>query len=841
MPRSSVDRILLALLCAYAVGSAWLFRDWWVDDAAITFAYARNLAQGDGLVAFPGAERSEGFSNPLWMALLALGQVAGIDPFALSKILGALLAAATVPLTWAAARQIPLPDTVPAARRWVPLLAAAVVATNAQHLIWAQAGLENALFTFLVALGCWRVATEADRGGIPWSALVFALVALTHSEGAMYGAAALALAAVVDLRARRWPRIAAWALVFALPIVAYELFRYLYFGLPLPLPYYAKLGRHDLHFFGWRTRAWQYTVTWSLQVGWLAALPVVLAGIARLRGWRWKLAAGWGLALAATAAAAALTDTAPATSVAHQVRILLLVAMTAAAPLLAWRRDEGPARALHTAVITLTLAFAVYTGGDWMDGFRRFAVIAVPLGILYAAGAAELLSRLPRLTRKPLALLLAALPLVWSSVYLGIYSRQPVRMTPMNTRLRMDLYDDVAARIHLHRPWISVDHAMGGMVWYRPDQHTTIDWYGLTEPVFALHQPLRDFALDYLLDPAPRFDLAHLEPTIGITRNKRFRKLYFKIPGKRGTRKDDWLRRDLVTTTRWTQGRDPVRFRGGLRLAGLSTRVPTASAAGGLYVEVSLRRGKKAPPDFAIRVRLDGPTRFETDLSPDYDGLFPARMWRPGETVIRRAALPLPDTLPPGSYSVSATLVDDAGEILSLLAGTDEAQPWSRPRRIELSGEEAARTAAEADWQRAADAAAAGDCEEADDAWRDAVLRLPLDSEWEATLTDRARHPLAACWAAQAADADDIRDALPLLAAARRWDRRSPDALAVGEALAAATEAAAQEARAAGDHAFALALFQAMVEADPRRSKARRLAEEARTAVIADSVRPGAE
>ncbi len=131
MPRSAADRILLALLCAYVVGSAWLFRHWWVDDAAITFAYARNLAQGDGLVAFPGAERSEGFSNPLWMGLLALGQVVGLDPFPLSKILGTLLAAATVPLTWAVARQVPTPDAVPGARRWMPLLAAGRIDRNA--------------------------------------------------------------------------------------------------------------------------------------------------------------------------------------------------------------------------------------------------------------------------------------------------------------------------------------------------------------------------------------------------------------------------------------------------------------------------------------------------------------------------------------------------------------------------------------------------------------------------------------------------------------------------------------------------------------------------------------
>ena len=42
------------------------------DDIYISACYARNLAAGHGAVWYPGAAPVEGFSNPLWTALLAL-------------------------------------------------------------------------------------------------------------------------------------------------------------------------------------------------------------------------------------------------------------------------------------------------------------------------------------------------------------------------------------------------------------------------------------------------------------------------------------------------------------------------------------------------------------------------------------------------------------------------------------------------------------------------------------------------------------------------------------------------------------------------------------------------
>ena len=57
---------------------AAVYGRWIVDDAAISFAYARSIAKGLGPVMQPGDPPVEGYSNPAWVALLALGRWLGL-------------------------------------------------------------------------------------------------------------------------------------------------------------------------------------------------------------------------------------------------------------------------------------------------------------------------------------------------------------------------------------------------------------------------------------------------------------------------------------------------------------------------------------------------------------------------------------------------------------------------------------------------------------------------------------------------------------------------------------------------------------------------------------------
>ena len=49
-----------------------------IEDAGISFAYARNFVDGEGFATYAGGPRVEGFSNPLWTFLIALLYAVGL-------------------------------------------------------------------------------------------------------------------------------------------------------------------------------------------------------------------------------------------------------------------------------------------------------------------------------------------------------------------------------------------------------------------------------------------------------------------------------------------------------------------------------------------------------------------------------------------------------------------------------------------------------------------------------------------------------------------------------------------------------------------------------------------
>jgi hypothetical protein len=78
--------------CLIYLLSMALLGSWIVDDAAISYAYARNLAAGHGFVSQPGQPPVEGFSNFLWVVILTpLFWLRIFDPVVIVKCLSTLL------------------------------------------------------------------------------------------------------------------------------------------------------------------------------------------------------------------------------------------------------------------------------------------------------------------------------------------------------------------------------------------------------------------------------------------------------------------------------------------------------------------------------------------------------------------------------------------------------------------------------------------------------------------------------------------------------------------------------------------------------------------------------
>jgi hypothetical protein len=729
------EGLALVVLAVVAAALQWPLREWWVEDAAISFSYARNLADGFGLVAYPGGERSEGYSNPLWVALLAGGWRLGVSPFEGSKLLGALLAAACVPLTWALALRLPSvrpgagPDDRP---RVVALLAAALVATNAQHAIWAASGLENPLFTFLLALGTWRVLVEAERGGFSWAAVAYLGAALTRPEGVVYAALGLGVAAWADLRAGRWRRVLGAAALIGVPLTAYHAVRYAYFALPYPLTYYAKILDQDVRALAWSARGWKYLRRWSTELGWLWAVPVVLAGAVGLGGRRVAGVAAWTALLGGALALPSGWD--------DRLRVAALVLSGAGLGATALVRG-APVRVLLVGQALIALAFEVRAGGDWMNGFRFLAVLAVPLAVTFAAGVGEIAARLPRLAGPVVAAGIALAPVAVHVPYTLHYAEGP-ELSPQFIRERARYYEKIARRVRLDRPWLALDHNQGGMMWWAPPHGAAIDSMGLTDVPFALHRRDQRYRRWFLLSPAV-FDFAWVHKDSGsMYAEAKFRDQFVRLPMYKAANKrckDAWMKRALLVADRWPGEARRVDLGEGVHVEGFTIDAPEVAAGRGLYVELGL--SVDAPTDFGLQLVLDGPTTVRLPVEPGYGDLLPPTTWKAGEVFVGRYAVKLPKTLPTGTYALGFELrdgegADDAQVAALALPDAPTAGPSTRfPDAVHLVERAEQRRRAEADVRRAERSAQAGDCVDAEAARREAIHHDALDGAWGAGST----------------------------------------------------------------------------------------------------------
>jgi hypothetical protein len=214
------------------------------DDAFISFRYAERFAEGKGLT-WNDDMRVEGYSNPLWVFILAAAKVAGCDLLAAAKFLGIVFAAATLFMLYLL--------SATATKKWTsPLNLAApfILAVNADFHYWTPSGLETALFAFLSTLALYLFIRErAAPDSTPVSALVFFLAAITRPEGVVLFAGAFVYVVVSKARygfrgEKGTParREMFWLLLFAALYIGFLAFRIAYYGKLFPNPFYAKLG-----------------------------------------------------------------------------------------------------------------------------------------------------------------------------------------------------------------------------------------------------------------------------------------------------------------------------------------------------------------------------------------------------------------------------------------------------------------------------------------------------------------------------------------------------------------------------------------------------------------------
>lgn len=239
-----VDVIVVAIPCLIYAVHAFYFGTWIVDDAAITFAYARNFAAGYGLVSQPGMPPVEGYSNFAWLLTLA--------PFFWLNVFDAATTPKLISLLLMGGAYIVLYQTLKPLkqhRNRVALVVFTLIALNTSVVVWTISGLENALLVFLVSLLLLKmVQVAAERQFAPrnalWLGILAVLLAMTRPDGLAYAAAFPAI--LLPVRGIAWRKKAALLLIYAVTFAAgyggLIAFRLAYFDAPMPNTYYMKGG-----------------------------------------------------------------------------------------------------------------------------------------------------------------------------------------------------------------------------------------------------------------------------------------------------------------------------------------------------------------------------------------------------------------------------------------------------------------------------------------------------------------------------------------------------------------------------------------------------------------------
>ncbi len=421
----------LAGVLALGAVHMWLFATL-AEDAFITFRYSLNLTNGNGPV-FNAGERVEGYSNFLWMVLLAAPKaVANVDIVLFARILGVLCALGALIFCYLLVRRITNNGAA-------GVLAATITAAAGSFAAYAGSGLETPLFVLLVLALLWFVV--ADRPLL--AGLLATLATMTRPEGVVVAAVVAAWLLLRALRADKagngWRPLRWFVGAAVVSVAPWTVWRLAYYGYLLPNAVAAKSG---------------------------GPLGVQLAG-------------GWQYFVGFVGVAAVLLLLVP-------VAMLTLVAARG-------RTDTGTRSRIWLlfAVAVSYVAFVIATGGDWMPAWRML-VLPIPLlagGVLATwtiAGESDPAARRVGVGRRAAPVLVATLAVLTLSqsvlnpdmkAAIGVWHREVNDLGDMGTWLGR----------HLPAGTVIATFANGSLSYHIGTAITVVDVLGLTDEHIARH------------------------------------------------------------------------------------------------------------------------------------------------------------------------------------------------------------------------------------------------------------------------------------------------------------------------------------------------------------------
>jgi hypothetical protein len=430
--RSRVSAAITLLGAGFGLMIAYLIQvhmigDWLVDDAGISIAYARNLAEGYGLVAQPGVDPVEGYSNPLWVFTLAAIHALGLDLLSSAKALSIGLALLSI------AGLLLLGWRITGSSAY-SIVTAGWFVTQPGFLIWSVSGLENPLYiTLILALVAITLASN-ERATAPVAGALAAFIALTRPEGALF------FPLFLIFHHREWRR---YTLSFGLLAIGYIVFRGLYFHDLVPNTYHIKVSGSPL------VAAW-----WSDAINRFKTLSAGLWGRSRI------------------------------------LRTLIMTGLLGMGISLTRRRAIPKQLAVALAGTGLALAAYGLLPTDWMGEYRFASPVFPLLPLSLFALVAIAVQQLPARLREPAKILAPLCSLLWLvATFLWVYQprlaefiRSPTisLMEVKQSFARFERYVDV---LELPEASVMTPDVGGALVFY--PQIRVIDLGGLTDRTIA--------------------------------------------------------------------------------------------------------------------------------------------------------------------------------------------------------------------------------------------------------------------------------------------------------------------------------------------------------------------
>ncbi|MEW5701590.1 MAG: hypothetical protein AB1792_05115 [Candidatus Zixiibacteriota bacterium] len=237
-------------LVIYVVLAArlWSFS---IDDAAISFRYARHLAAGQGLSWNPGGAPVEGYSNFLWVLIHAAFGRIGFGIEIAAKITGVVCGSVSLLLLSLLCRRL-----WSSVRYW--WLPAVLVSLTSTWVAWSVSGLETPMMGIFLLVSAMALSDPSRNRALLLSLGLGGMI-LTRPEGLVFAAIILLIALARD-RVQPWKnRVGAlrYPLLVVLGVTgALTVLRLLYYGTLFPNTVTAK--------FSFALPGWSHAVQWVL-------------------------------------------------------------------------------------------------------------------------------------------------------------------------------------------------------------------------------------------------------------------------------------------------------------------------------------------------------------------------------------------------------------------------------------------------------------------------------------------------------------------------------------------------------------------------------------------------